>query len=153
MIRTLTGPLLLGVAAGARVSLGVAAVAFAAPVTDSPRLVQKVQGRSGKVLAALSVAGELVGDKLPQTPSRLEPPALGGRLVCGALGGAALARRGAVTESLGATAGVAGALAGSFGGARWRAFAADQGWPDWPSAVAEDLVVIVLAWRAGRTPR
>ncbi len=153
MIRALTAPLMLGVATGARTSLGLAGVAFAVPRVGSSGLVRRVQSGPGKAVTALLVAGEVTGDKLPQTPSRLEPQGLGIRIVCAALGGAGLARRGAAAESLGAMAGVAGALLGSFGGARARAFGADRGWPDWPTAVAEDVVAIALAWRAGRLDR
>jgi uncharacterized membrane protein len=44
--------------------------------------------------AALADAGELVADKLPTTPSRLEPPGLAGRVVSASLAGAVLARSG-----------------------------------------------------------
>lgn len=153
MIRALSGPLMLGVATGARTSLGLAGVAFAAPLVGSTAPVRKVQGRAGRIISALLVAGELVGDKLPQTPSRLEPQALAGRVVSGGLGGAGLAGRGVTAGSLGAMAGAVGALLGSFGGARARAYSTDQGWPDWPTALVEDVLAIALALTAGRTAR
>lgn len=135
---------LLGVAAGSRASLGVGA-----PVLRA--------GARGPVRAGtlLTVAGELVGDKLPQTPSRLDPPGPQSRLLSGGLGGAALARgagRGPGGVLLAVAAGVAGAAAGTWGGAAWRAWSAGRR-PDWQGALVEDATAITLAALACRRSR
>lgn len=130
--------LLLGVAAGSRSSLGLAA----------PVLTSRAGGwaRAGAVLA---VAFELVGDKLPTTPSRLSAQPLSTRLVSGAVGAGALGRRQGATVGVASAAGLAGAVAGSFGGAGWRAWA-DQRMPDPAAAATEDAVALGLAALACR---
>ncbi|RMI01043.1 hypothetical protein, partial [Cellulomonas triticagri] len=73
---------LLGVASGSRASLALAA----------PTLRDPTRGRVARTAAVLGVVGEVVGDKLPTTPSRIVPPGPQSRAVAAALGGAALAR-------------------------------------------------------------
>ena len=128
----------LGVAAGCRSTLGLLGPVAAGV---GPR-------RSGAVrlLAAGGVVGELVGDKLPVTPSRVAGVGPLVRAVAGAVGAVQLgagttpARRVAV-----AGAGAVGALAGTWGGYGWRRLVARRGFPDWPAAVAEDVLAITLA--------
>ncbi|PWW23649.1 hypothetical protein JD79_02824 [Geodermatophilus normandii] len=124
---------LLGTAAGGRSSLGLAAPALTAPARLPVRLA-----------ALAAVAGEVVADKLPGTPSRTVPPSAAFRLASGAGGGALLARRGHAGVVLPVLAGAAGAAAGTLGGARWRARAGERV-PDWQAALAEDAVVLALA--------
>lgn len=144
---------LLGLATGARSSLG-----FAGPVLTAARGAgagSAVTGRAGSTVAALSLAGELVADKLPQTPSRLDGPALPFRLVSGASGSAGLARRQHARVTLPLAAGLLGAWGGSFAGARWRASSARDR-PDWQGALVEDgvaLAVAALACLPGRHPK
>lgn len=131
---------LLGVAAGSRASLAVAA-----PTLADPR-----GRRLPRVLARLGVVVELTGDLLPSTPSRLDPPGPQSRALAAAIGGAALARqRGRAVGAPAATAALF-STAGTFGGAAWRAWAARRG-PDWRGAFAEDAVALVLAGLATRT--
>lgn len=91
------------------------------------------------VLAVL----ELVGDKLPVTPSRTTPFPLVGRLVLGGLTGATLCAAAGQSWIAGALAGAAGGLAGAFGGyqARVRTVAALRA-PDWVVALLEDVVAV-----------
>ncbi|MFI2755089.1 hypothetical protein ACGIF2_16795 [Cellulomonas sp. P22] len=140
--------LLLGAAAGSRSSLGVAAPVLTARTPEDGTRSRTT--RSGQVLALLGVLGELVGDKLPRTPSRLDPPGPVLRAGSGASGGVLLARRAHASPYLPALAGVAGALAGIYGGAAWRAWA-DARTADWKPAVAEDVVAVGLACLAVRT--
>ena len=67
------------------------------------------------VTFVLLTAGELIGDKLPFIPGRIEPPVLGERLVTGALVGAAVGQLGGRSPWVGAligsaTSGAAAAL-------------------------------------------
>ena len=94
--------------------------------------------------AALSGAGEVVVDKLPMTPSRLEPQALGGRIVVGAGSAGSLAHREHAPVWVPLALGAAGAAAGSYAGAAWRRWAARRV-PDWQAAVAEDVVTALVA--------
>jgi uncharacterized membrane protein len=75
------GSVLLGVASGARSQLGVATL-VARSDPSLPAIFRQPWTRRLLVAAA---AGELVADKLPTTPSRLEPPGIAGRLALGAL--------------------------------------------------------------------
>jgi uncharacterized membrane protein len=136
---------LLGVAAGSRSSLGVAAPLMSTPTGAG--LPGRLTGRAAGALAGVAVVGELVGDKLPQTPSRLQPPVLAVRLGSGATGAAALARRQQARPAAPVLAGVVGAAAGSFGGFAWREWAG-QRVPDEQAALVEDAVAILLALAA-----
>lgn len=138
----------LGLAAGSRTTLGAAAPVLAGSARPAVR-----------ALAGLAVVGELVGDKLPVTPSRLEGPAPVARAASGALGAAVVARRrhaGPAGTVLAAACSGAAALVGTGFGAAWRA-AVGRHRPDWHGALVEDVVALGLAaWaagpRAGRRP-
>lgn len=132
--RTLSKSLLVGLAAGGRSSFGLAAPLLTAAATPA------------RVFGVSAVLGEMVIDKLPQTPSRLDAGPLGGRVLAGAVGGATVtARNGhAALALVGATLGVAGSMAGSVLGAAWREIAAEHGFA-WPAALAEDAASMALA--------
>jgi uncharacterized membrane protein len=133
--------LALGVASGSRSSLGFSV----------PALVSRNAGpsRAATTLRALSVGGEFVIDKLPQTPSRLVAPGLVARFASGATGGFTLARRSGEAPILPVLAGMAGAAVGAWGGAAWRSKASAR-MPDWRGAVVEDAVALGLACGACR---
>ena len=75
---------LLGLATGSRSLSGVAAQVAATPSLADRQPERTLGGLGAKALVALLSAGELVGDKLPATPSRLAPPALASRLALAA---------------------------------------------------------------------
>lgn len=132
--RTLTKSLLVGLAAGGRSSFGLAAPLLTSNATRA------------RVLGVTAVLGEMVVDKLPATPSRLDAGLLGGRVVAGAVGGATVAARNghAGLSVVAAALGVAGSVAGSVLGAAWREIAADKGFA-WPAALAEDAASLAVA--------
>jgi uncharacterized membrane protein len=136
---------LLGLATGSRSTAGLAALAVAAPPGRSPSWL--------RAAATLAAAGELVGDKLPQAPSRLQRPGLLARLVAGGASGVVLARRSGASAqgilSSGALA-AAAAWAGAQAGSRWRARAGSRAGADLPGALAEDLGCLALARYATR---
>ncbi|GAB7045608.1 hypothetical protein [Catenuloplanes indicus] len=129
---------LLGVVSGGRSMTGLAAVAL---TSRSGPLV----GPWTRALTTAGALGELAGDKLPNAPSRLTPPALTVRAATGAAAAAALAARSHGNPVWHALPAAAGALAGSVAGARWRAFADRRGWPPLAAALLEDAVVLGLA--------
>jgi uncharacterized membrane protein len=131
--------LLLGVASGLRSTMGLAA----------PALLLGRAGSGGAAVRSLAIGTELVVDKLPSTPSRLEPPVLAGRFLSGASGSVVLARSAAAAPAWPVLAGLAGAAAGSFGGAAWRGWA-DGRYADWQAALGEDALAIGLALLACR---
>ncbi|MFI2105232.1 hypothetical protein ACH436_18220 [Isoptericola sp. NPDC019693] len=146
--------LALGVAAGSRASLGVAAPLLGPPPAHRlPTHRLRRPAATARLVAGLAVAGEIVGDKLPGTPSRLERPGPESRAGSGAVGGLLLALRhhaapGSV--ALAAAVGAVGGVVGTGVGAAWRAAFARRGWPDLPAALAEDAVALGLAAWAAR---
>ena len=83
--------------------------------------------------------GELVADKLPTTPSRLAPPALGGRVLLGGTAAVAEARRDGHDPVLPALVGAAAARSvPRVLGARLRGVAAQRFGSDKPGAFLED---------------
>jgi uncharacterized membrane protein len=139
--------ILFGVATGGRSQLPAAVLAVRAGIRPAPdtRLGRAVASRWVRGLLVTGAAGELVGDKLPQTPSRLQPPGLAFRVLAAAAGSVVIAEDEGSSRWLGAVIGGAAALAGSFGGAKWRATAAIRFGRDWPGAVIEDAAVATLA--------
>jgi len=150
---SLTRSFTLGLAVGGRSS-----VALTVPLAVATR------GRSGAVAVLLrsagrlAVAGEVVGDKLPDTPSRLDRPVFLARLVAGGVGALGLAlaeRRPSASVVLAIPVGVAGAYVGSFAGHTWRTWAAQDGpaWarPDTRAAALEDALVLATSARLLRS--
>ena len=97
------------------------------------------------IFTALAV-GELIVDKLPRTPNRIAPGPLLARLVFGGLAGsiAATAMDGPGLE--GVLLGLIGAALGAFAGFMIRRDVVESvGCPDWPVALAEDILTILSA--------
>lgn len=141
---------LLGLATGGRSSSGPAGLAWTSEPGDAAPL-GALAGSRGRAAASAFALGEVVADKLPQTPSRLSIGPLAGRAVLGAVCGIGLAARGvgvpvrrlpvqvAVPVAL---VGTAAAVAGSYAGSAWRARAPFPS--DVPAALVEDAVVASL---------
>jgi len=90
-------------------------------------------------------AGELVGDKLPMTPSRLSAGPLVARLVSGGWCGGELAARADGARAIGIALGAAGAAAGAWLGYTIRAYLGERGLPPFALAVVEDAIAIAGA--------
>jgi uncharacterized membrane protein len=96
-------------------------------------------------IISVLATGELIADKLPNTPSRKSPPGFIARVVTGALCGAALGASGSWV--IGLVAGVAGAIVGTFGGYEFRArLVKATGGKDLPIALLEDVIAIAGAF-------
>jgi uncharacterized membrane protein len=141
-LRSLSGPAFVSRAASrGDLNLDGTFLAF----LSSPRL--------SKALVLMEL-GELVGDKLPATPSRTSSPPLLGRAASGALVGAAVfvseGRRATTGAALGSTA----AIAASFTGEWLRALAVEKtGISDPVVALAEDATVLLVGLRSLRNVR
>jgi uncharacterized membrane protein len=137
---------LIGVIAGLRTMTAPAVVAWAANrhwlnLHNSP--LAFMGSTAAVVVFTLAALGELVVDKLPSAPNRTQLLGLIGRSVLGGLSGAAVAASGAQSIAPGAVLGVAGAIAGAFGGyeVRKRLVRALKV-PDLVIALLEDAVAI-----------
>ena len=136
----LGGSVLLGAASGLRGQIGVAVIA----VRSDPSLPPILRHRwSRRVLVAAAV-GELIADKLPSTPSRLEPPGIVGRLVLGALAAGLFAQTRQAPWPPASGIGAASAIVAAKIGHDIRAQLAKQV-PDPAVAVVEDTVALSLA--------
>jgi uncharacterized membrane protein len=140
---------LIGIIAGLRAITAPAAVAWGARL-GRLQLEGTALGFLGSTVAVwlLSAAAlaELVADKLPSTPSRTRPGSFAGRILTGALSGAALTAGTGGMLAPGALLGAAGAVAGTLGGytARVRLVPALTV-PDYVVALAEDAVALIGA--------
>jgi uncharacterized membrane protein len=145
---TLPRAALLGLATGGRSTAGLTALALTNPSSSGV-----LASRWTRRLAGTAAAGELVGDKLPQTPSRLQPEGLVPRLVLGTAAGAILTRRegaGRGRTVLAGALGLLGAAAGSKLGVSWRQQASRRFGKDLPGALIEDALWLGVARYASR---
>lgn len=118
-----------------------------APFTSSP-LRWLGTARAALVFKLLG-AGEVVGDKLPKTPSRLVPASLLFRLLSGGACGAALCLDAEESPLAGAALGAASAVASAFAFYHLRhALTHTYGLPDLPVALAEDALAYGGGWKA-----
>lgn len=146
-----SGAVALARAAGLGVVTGLRSqtpMAFLARTAKEPVLSHPVT----QWMTYFGAASELVIDKMPFTPSRLNPGSLGGRTVSGALAGGLILRRMDGCAIRGALVGGAGALAGSYAGYHLRKQLGDlTGLPDPLFAVLEDGIAITAAALLVRT--
>ncbi|UQX90217.1 hypothetical protein M6D93_09505 [Jatrophihabitans telluris] len=131
----------IGWASGARSSAGLAAI-----LVPRGEFAHRARyGRARESAALVAVSGELTVDKLPMTPSRLQPVALLVRLAVGAAAGASLARRADRPVFVAGSVAALAAWGASVGGVRWRELAAARTGSDWPGALAEDFTALAVA--------
>jgi uncharacterized membrane protein len=134
---TLLRAVALGAAVGGRTTAGPAFLALTSQEPDR---------RRRQLVAGVALVGELVGDKLPQTPRRDTPRGVIGRGGSSLACGATLARRRGETVVPVALAALVGGGIGLRGGVRWRTdYAGRLGVPPFAAALLEDAVVLSLA--------
>jgi uncharacterized membrane protein len=137
----------IGIVAGLRSQLPLAFLARTAkePVLSHPLVRRAIY---------LGAGSELVIDKMPFTPSRLNPGSLFGRATMGALAGGLLANRLEGSAALGAVIGSAGAMAGSYAGYYVRKQLGEwTGMPDPVFAVLEDGIALTAGSMLVQTGR
>jgi uncharacterized membrane protein len=131
---------ILGAATGMRSTVALAALVL----RRSDGLPAVLRHPAARRIAAIADGAELVADKLPGTPSRLDPPGLTGRLISASLAAAVLAR----SENRGPIPAVLTASTAALAAARIchdaRAALARRV-PDPVVAMAEDALAIGLA--------
>lgn len=148
-------PLALGFVTGLRSQLPIAVLAWRQARGELPEGIRGpgriLRRRGSATLLALAAAGEMVADKRPLTPSRLDPGSFTGRLSLGAGAGAGVATAFGGSRLLGGVLGAAGAASGSWAGAHYRRWAAEHtGVPDLACALCEDAAAVTLALVATR---
>jgi len=116
-----------------------------------PALLAGQSSRTAQAVFGLLAVGEFVGDKMPGTPSRLQPLGLAGRTLSGAGVGYVLCRRAGQLPWLGTALGAGAALAGAFGGYHARkALGETLHIPDAVVAVGEDALAVGVGRRFAR---
>jgi uncharacterized membrane protein len=136
---------LAGAATGLRSTAGVGALVE----TGSRGLTGAWATEPVRVVAGLGVAGELVVDKLPNTPSRLDPPGLLARVAMAAVAGAVIARASDRRLAPAMVVAAGTAVVSARVGHDLRTFAATR-IPPLAAAIGEDAVAIALALLAAR---
>lgn len=145
----------LGVLAGLRSMTPAAVTAWAAqlwwPAVRSTGISIMAAPLTAYIFT-LFAAVELVFDKLPITPSRLEAGPLGARILLGALAAATYCAAFSQAIIVGAFAGAAGGVAGAYAGYHVRRYLTlTKRLPDFLVALGEDAITIVgalaIAWR------
>ena len=137
---------LAGAATGLRATTGVGALIE----TASPGVPRPLTMPVGRAVAGLAVGGELVVDKLPNTPSRLDPPGLIARAVLASAAGALIARASARPMVPAAAVAALAAVASARIGHDLRVLASRRV-PPLAAALVEDVVALALAVGAARS--
>jgi uncharacterized membrane protein len=128
-------------------------VGLAALAVTAERSGSALTSRWTRRAAVAAHLAELTVDKLPQTPSRLQPEGSVPRLVLGAVAGAVLAHRQANPRQVvlaSATIGLLGAAVGTRLGAAGRALGSRRFGRDLPGALVEDALCLAAATAATR---
>jgi uncharacterized membrane protein len=136
--------LLIGIVAGLRAMIPLAAISWAAHsgLLDLGGSWLAFLGyRFTPWILSLIAAGELITDQLPSTPSRKVPQQFGARIVLGGASGAILGAAGG-SWITGLIAGIVGAVIGTLGGAAARGAMARAFKSDRPAALIEDVIAI-----------
>ncbi|HEV2107695.1 MAG TPA: DUF4126 family protein [Thermomicrobiales bacterium] len=141
--------LALGIVAGMRSQMPLALLAVAADrhsrFAGPGRAWDLLDSPKAPILTGLLALGEVVGDKLPATPSRLEPVPLAGRLLFGSVAGAVVVGQSRDGRWRGAALGAAGAVIGAYGGYHARAALREAtGVPDPVWGAVEDVIALGL---------
>ena len=151
MIRTYINAFQIGVIAGMRSMMAPALVSHKLshttpnPLPDSP--LHFITSSKAATTFAVLASGELIGDKLPNTPNRTAFPQVSGRIVAGALSGAALTEADGQPLAYGAVLGAVGAVVGTFAFFQLRHWLThEKDLPDAFIAIAEDALAIGAGW-------
>jgi uncharacterized membrane protein len=136
---------LIGFFAGLRSLTAPAATAWAAYLgwLKLERPLSLIGSLPSVIIFTLLAIGEIVRDKLPNTPARTAPEGLIARIVMGALTGACIAAAGGQGAVVGAILGAIGSVVGTFAGYQFRIrLVKALGTKDIYLALFEDLIAI-----------
>src|SRR6185295_10750151 len=138
---TLLFAFLIGLFAGLRSLTPPAAVAWAVYLgwLTLVRPLSLIGSLPAVIILSLLAIGEVIYDKLPNTPNRTAPLGLIGRIVTGGFTGACVSLGGGKSAYIGAGLGVVGGIVGCFCGYHARA-RLTKSLPDFNIALIEDLI-------------
>ncbi len=142
---TLLFAFLIGLFAGLRSLTPPAAVAWAVHLgwLRVVRPLSFIGSLPAVIILSLLAVGEVIFDKLPNTPSRTNPLGLIGRIVTGSVTGAYISVGGGRSAVVGAGLGMLGGIVGCFGGYHARTWLVKSlRQPDFNIALLEDLIAI-----------
>ena len=142
---TLLFAFLIGLFAGLRSLTPPAAVAWAVHLgwLKLARPLSLIGSLPAVIILSLLAIGELIFDKLPNTPNRTAPPGLIARIVTGGFTGACVSLGGGQSALVGAGLGLLGGIVGCFAGYHARAWLVRSlRQSDFNVALLEDLVAI-----------
>ena len=142
---TLLLAFLIGLFAGLRSLTPPAAVAWAVHLgwLKLARPLSLIGSLPAVIILSLLAIGEVIFDKLPNTPNRTAPPGLIGRIVTGGFTGACVSLGGGRSALIGAGLGALGGVVGCFGGYHARVrIVKSLRLPDFNIALIEDLIAI-----------
>jgi uncharacterized membrane protein len=144
-----------GIVAGMRSQLPLALLAMAANqgrfAADAGPPLRLLRSRAALLVLGLSAMGELIVDKLPIVPDRIDPGPLTGRVVVGGVAGAALTSERGHPALAGALCGAIGAGMGTEGAYHTRiALGRATSIPDPVWGAIEDALAISLGLLATR---
>jgi len=95
------------------------------------------------IVVSLLALGEIINDKLPNTPNRTDAIPFGARLVTGMLSAMIIFMSAHQSIALGLVLGLVGAFIGTYGGFHIRYYLVkDRGLPDLVVAIVEDIVAV-----------
>ena len=145
-----TSALILGFVSGMRSMMALAVLSLT--LTRRPELAPAAAPvawftlRPVAIVLGLAALGELITDKLPRTPNRIALGPFVGRLILGALAGAAVVQLGRINPWIGAACGAIGAITGTFGMFYVRRYAGRAtGISDPYLGAVEDVLAIAIA--------
>lgn len=151
MIYSYLKPFGMGVVAGMRSMMAPAVLSHklshTMPASEPHSALEYAANPTTATVLKVLAVGELIGDKLPNTPNRTDPPGLGFRMLSGGTCGALLNEAEGQSAVTGAVAGGVGAVVGSFLFMRLRLWLDNElGLPDPLVALAEDALTITAGW-------
>ncbi|HSP80657.1 MAG TPA: DUF4126 family protein [Myxococcaceae bacterium] len=138
----------LGAVAGMRCFSAPAFLSLLGARKGAAPIERTLSSKAGARTLSVLALGELVGDKLPGVPARIEPPALASRILSGGLVGALVARRNRQPVLGLVLLGAATAVASSFAFYSLRRFATQRlHVPNVLAGLLEDALVVTAGNR------
>jgi uncharacterized membrane protein len=142
---------MIGIVAGSRSMMPLALLSNinSSDSQDTHKVSRLLHSPQVRVATQLAAVGEVIGDKLPITPSRISSGPLIARLAIGALAGMEIYRRGDEPLIMGAALGATAAGMGAFVGYASRTLLSQTtNIPDIVWASIEDIASLTLGYNA-----